>query len=89
MAIPSNPVFPLTGRIDLFTMRGPQQPNTNVEFDLVMKRAQPLMLATMPADRRFFDTRTTGYNQVPRIMIGHVLYVHKIIITYLHRLRFL
>ncbi|OQV18960.1 Fibulin-1 [Hypsibius exemplaris] len=53
MAIPTNPIFPNTGKIDLFTMRGPQQPTTK----------RPFMYGVQPADRRFFDTRTTGFNQ--------------------------
>ncbi|XP_055356078.1 fibulin-1-like [Paramacrobiotus metropolitanus] len=63
MAIPSKPVFPPNGRIDLFTMRGPQQPHTNVEFNLELKNTRLLVPTSKPADRRFFDVRSTGFNQ--------------------------
>ncbi|XP_015912023.1 fibrillin-1 isoform X2 [Parasteatoda tepidariorum] len=58
----SNMRLPLSGQVDLFTMRGPSFQSTTVQFELQLTsaRAPP---GTTPATKDYFHLRRTAYNE--------------------------
>ncbi|GFY38322.1 uncharacterized protein TNIN_270692 [Trichonephila inaurata madagascariensis] len=54
--------LPLSGQLDLFTMRGPRFQSTTVQFSLELKDARAPQ-GTPPATKEFFHLRRTNYNE--------------------------
>ncbi|CAL1286687.1 unnamed protein product [Larinioides sclopetarius] len=58
----SNMRLPLSGQLDLFTMRGPRFQSTTVQFSLDLKDARAPQ-GTAPVTKDYFHLRRTNYNE--------------------------
>ncbi|XP_055933014.1 fibulin-1-like isoform X2 [Argiope bruennichi] len=58
----SNMRLPLSGQLDLFTMRGPRFQSTTVQFSLELKDARAPQ-GTPPVTKDYFHLRRTNYNE--------------------------